>query len=182
MAATDLDLEKQKATSQCCGYGMVYPGYEFFSSRIRVKEFKYFNPKKIVSKLSRKYDPGCSSRIRILNFLPIPDPGSRNQGSKRPRIRNTAPSAGKCVFCSDVRAAYLLRVMSRLGAAAKPTKQQQAAKRARTNKSEEPDTSREPTTATKEYKSREIIEDDDRYFLNIGGLCQFIGFLFHIQY
>jgi hypothetical protein len=52
--------------------------------------------------------------------------------------------------------------MSRLGAAAKPTKQQQqAAKRARTNKSEEPDTtSREP--ATKEYKSREIIEDDDR--------------------
>ncbi len=66
------------------------------------------------------------------------------------------------MFCSDVRAAYLLRVMSRLGAAAnKPTKQQQAAKRARTNKSEEPDTtSREPT---KEYKSREIIEDDDRY-------------------
>jgi hypothetical protein len=66
-------------------------------------------------------------------------------------------------FCSDVRAAYLLRVMSRLGAVAKPTKQQQAAKRARTNKSEEPDTSREPTAATKEYKSREIIEDDDRY-------------------
>jgi hypothetical protein len=67
----------------------------------------------------------------------------------------------------DVRAAYLLRVMSRLGAAAnKPTKQQQqAAKRARTNKSEEPDTGREPaTTAAKEYKSREIIEDDDRYF------------------
>ncbi len=62
-----------------------------------------------------------------------------------------------------MRAAYLLRVMSRLGAAAKPTKQQQAAKRARTNKSEEPDTSREPTAATKEYKSREIIEDDDRY-------------------
>ncbi len=65
-----------------------------------------------------------------------------------------------------MRAAYLLRVMSRLGAAAKPTKQQQqAAKRARTNKSEEPDTTgREPAaTATKEYKSREIIEDDDRY-------------------
>jgi hypothetical protein len=48
--------------------------------------------------------------------------------------------------------------MSRLGAAAKP--KQQAGKRARTNKSEEPDTnSREPA---KEYKSREIIEDDDR--------------------
>ncbi len=24
---------------------------------------------------SRKYDPGCSSRIRIPDFLPIPDPG-----------------------------------------------------------------------------------------------------------
>ncbi len=26
---------------------------------------------------SRKYDPGCSSRIRILNFYPISDPGYR---------------------------------------------------------------------------------------------------------
>jgi hypothetical protein len=42
--------------------------------RIRIKEFKFFNPK-IVSK-PRKYDPGCSSLIRILNFYPsrIPDP------------------------------------------------------------------------------------------------------------
>jgi hypothetical protein len=40
---------------------------------------------KIYSKL--KYDPGCSSRIRIadpdLDVLPIPDPGSRNQGVKK---------------------------------------------------------------------------------------------------
>ncbi len=36
-------------------------------SRIRIKDFKYFNPKKWFLS-SRKYDPGCSSRI--------PDPGS----------------------------------------------------------------------------------------------------------
>jgi hypothetical protein len=28
------------------------PGSEFFPSRIRIKEFSYFNPKKMVSKLS----------------------------------------------------------------------------------------------------------------------------------
>jgi hypothetical protein len=49
---------------------------------------------------SRKYDPGCSSRIRIPDpdpdFLPIPDPGSRGKkgtGSRiRIRIRNTGKS------------------------------------------------------------------------------------------
>jgi hypothetical protein len=51
--------------------GFFYPG-----SRIRIKEFKYFNPKNCFLS-SRKYDPGCSSRIRILTFYPsrIPDPG-----------------------------------------------------------------------------------------------------------
>jgi hypothetical protein len=46
---------------------------------------KYFNPKKWFLS-SRKYDSGCSSRIRILNFYPsrIPDPGS-----KRHRIPDT---------------------------------------------------------------------------------------------
>ncbi len=42
----------------------VYPGSKFFPSRIRIKEFKYF-------------DMGCSSRIRILIFYPT---GSRIQG------------------------------------------------------------------------------------------------------
>jgi hypothetical protein len=86
------------------------PGSDFFpsripdpnclhpGSRILIKEFKYFNPKKgkkwFLS--SKKYDPGCSSRIPDpdANFLPsrIPDPGvkkARNPGS-RIRIRNTA--------------------------------------------------------------------------------------------
>jgi hypothetical protein len=60
------------------------PGSELFLSRIRIKEFKYFNPKKWFLS-SRKYDPGCSSRIPDPDhdFLPIPDPGFRIQGSKR---------------------------------------------------------------------------------------------------
>ncbi len=70
----------------------VYPGSEFFQSRIpadesrvknipgsrvknipgsriRIKELKYFNPKKMFPS-SWKYDPKCSSRIRILIFYP----------------------------------------------------------------------------------------------------------------
>jgi hypothetical protein len=61
----------------------VYPGSDFFPSRIpdpgselfpsRIPDF---NPKKWFLS-SMKYDPGCSSRIRILTFYPsrIPDPG-----------------------------------------------------------------------------------------------------------
>jgi hypothetical protein len=50
------------------------PDANFFPSRIHIKEFKYFNPKNCFLS-SRKYDPGCSSRIRILIFLLAPDPG-----------------------------------------------------------------------------------------------------------
>ncbi len=49
----------------------VYPGSEFFPSRIRIKEFKYFNPNKWFLALGNK--------TRVVNpgsvFLPIPDPG-----------------------------------------------------------------------------------------------------------
>jgi len=62
-------------------------------SRICNKEFSYFNPKKWYLS-SQKYDPGFSSRIRILDpdpdFLPIPDAdlGSQilDRGVKRHRI------------------------------------------------------------------------------------------------
>jgi hypothetical protein len=57
---------------------MFIPDPTFFhpGSWIRIKEFKYFNPRKWFLS-SRKYDPGCSSRIRILTFYlsQIPDPG-----------------------------------------------------------------------------------------------------------
>jgi hypothetical protein len=47
-------------------------------SQIRIKEFKYFQTKKLFLSF-QKYDPGCSSRIRILIFYPsrIPDPGAK---------------------------------------------------------------------------------------------------------
>jgi hypothetical protein len=55
-----------------------------------LKEFKYFNPKKAKKWFlsSKKYDPGCSSRIRMLTFS---HPGSRGQKDtqSRIRIRNT---------------------------------------------------------------------------------------------
>ena len=85
-----------------------YPGSEFFHPgsrihgqkdsgsriRIRIKKLTYLLPKKLFLS-SRKYDPGCSSRIRILIFYPfqIPDPGVKkapDTGSgSRIRIRNT---------------------------------------------------------------------------------------------
>jgi hypothetical protein len=63
----------------------VYPGSKFFPSRIPIRHqriyasknlCRYFNPKKLFLS-SRKYDPSCSSRIRILIFYQsrIPDQG-----------------------------------------------------------------------------------------------------------
>jgi hypothetical protein len=46
-------------------------------SRIRIKEFKLFNPTNLFLS-SQKHDRGCSSRIRILIFYP-----SRIQGVKK---------------------------------------------------------------------------------------------------
>jgi hypothetical protein len=65
----------------------VYPGFRIRIFSIPdpgypIKEFKYFNLKEWFLN-SRKYDLGCSTRIRILIFYP-----SRIQGSKR--HRNTA--------------------------------------------------------------------------------------------
>ncbi len=61
-------------------------------SRIRIKEFKYFNPKQWFLS-SRKYDPGCSSRIRIPDpdFLPIPDPGVKKAPDPGSRIPDPDP-------------------------------------------------------------------------------------------
>ncbi len=61
------------------------PGSKFFSipgpgSRIRIKEFRYFNQKKWFLS-SQQYDPGFPARIRDLDpdFLPIPDPDPVSQ-------------------------------------------------------------------------------------------------------
>jgi hypothetical protein len=67
----------------------IYSGFEFFTSRIRIKGFRYFNPKNVCLS-SRKYglpglfipDPDLIFYLsRILIFYP-----SRIQGSKRHRI------------------------------------------------------------------------------------------------
>jgi hypothetical protein len=80
----------------------LYPG-----SRILIKEFKYFNPKKAKKWFlsSKKYDPGCSSRIPDpdADFLPsrIPDPGVKKAPNPRSRIRirNTAVKGIKTFLC-----------------------------------------------------------------------------------
>jgi hypothetical protein len=65
------------------------PGSEFCPYRIQgQKDFGIPDPDLqnlsiLTQKLflsSRKYDPGCSSRIRILIFLPILDPGVKVEG------------------------------------------------------------------------------------------------------
>ncbi len=74
------------------------PRFEFFSipgpgSRMHIKEFKYFNQKNGFSALRNMiqvFHPGSGSRIWILTFdlsqIPILDPRSQIQGSKRQRI------------------------------------------------------------------------------------------------
>ncbi len=63
----------------------VYPG-----SRICIKEFKYFNPKKFVSKLSEIWS-GLFIPEPDPDFLTILDPESLIQGSKRHRIPDPDP-------------------------------------------------------------------------------------------
>ncbi len=76
------------------GSEFFHPGYEFFPSRIRIKEFKYFNPKKLFLS-SRKYDPGYSSRILIFTH-----PGSRDQkGSGSATLIPGFPGSGSEPKC-----------------------------------------------------------------------------------
>ncbi len=94
-------------TDQCCGSGTFIPdpGSDFFPSRIRTvsipdpgsssKNWSISTPKKAKKWFfsSKKYDPGCSSRIRMLTFS---HPGSRIQGSKRHPIPD--PGSGSATL------------------------------------------------------------------------------------
>ncbi len=91
---TFLNIVILRGLSQIQDPNLFHPGSEFFPPRIRVKEFKYSNPK-IVSKLSEIW-----SRL----FIPDPDPvfyPSRIQGDKkaRIRIRNTGVINNFRSFC-----------------------------------------------------------------------------------
>jgi hypothetical protein len=76
--------------------GSRIPDLNFFhpgsGSRISIKEFKYFNPRKWFLS-SRKYDPGCLFRIPDLDpdFLSILDPRSRGQKGTGSRIPDPDP-------------------------------------------------------------------------------------------
>jgi len=87
------------------------PDPHFFhpGSCSRIKEFKYFNPKKWFL-TSRKYDPCCSSRIRILTFYTsrIPDPGVKkasDTGSESATLQASAFGVAK--FLASL---YILQV------------------------------------------------------------------------
>jgi hypothetical protein len=82
---------------QCCGSGMFIPDPTFFhpGSRIRTvsipdphQRIKYFNPNKSKKwfQSSKKYDPGCSSRIPDpdADFLPSQIPGSKKHSIPDP--------------------------------------------------------------------------------------------------
>ncbi len=99
----------------------VYPGSEFFhpkTTKSRVKKnpdpgsgtasknLSILTQKLFLS--SRKYNRGCSSRIRILFFLPIPDPGvtkAPDSGS-RIRIRNTGFKGDRFTRFVSLRVCY----------------------------------------------------------------------------
>jgi hypothetical protein len=71
-----------------------HPGSELSPSRIRIKEFKLFNPKKWLLG-SRKYYPGCSSGIpdpdADFYLFQIPDPGVKKAPDPRSRIPDPDP-------------------------------------------------------------------------------------------
>jgi hypothetical protein len=77
-------------------------GSEYFPSRIRIKEFKYFNPKngfQALGNMIRIVHPGSGFRIRILTLYPsrIPDPGVKKALGPGYRIRNTECHISACV-------------------------------------------------------------------------------------
>ncbi len=100
----------------------VYPGSEYFPFRSRIqicfipdpgsasKNLSILTQKLFLS--SRKYDSDCSSRIRIPdtdpNFLPIPNPGSRDK--KRHRLEPGSGSATlpECYLTFFSSSTYLL--------------------------------------------------------------------------
>jgi hypothetical protein len=75
-------------------YSIPDPNFFHPGSRTRIKEIKYFNPKKWFLS-TQKYDPCCLSRIRLPDpdpdFLHIPDPGSRGQKGTGSRIQDPDP-------------------------------------------------------------------------------------------
>ncbi len=94
---------------QCCGSGMFIPDPTFsipdpncLHPGSASKNLSILAPKKPKKWFlsSRKYDPGCSSRIPNpdADFLLIPDPGSRGQKGTRSRIPDPQHCSSPCFF------------------------------------------------------------------------------------
>ncbi len=85
-------LWQRYVSYQCCGSRIFIsdPGAKFFhpGSRIRIKEFKYLNPKNWFLS-TWKYDSGCSSRI----WIPDPDPDPDLLSIQDPGVKK-APDPG----------------------------------------------------------------------------------------
>jgi hypothetical protein len=112
-----------KRNRQCGGSGMVIPDPTFFHPGSRIRTVSIPDPhQRILSILtpkkakkwflsSKKYDPCCSSRIRMLTFS---NPGSRIQGSKRHPIPD--PGSGSATLGTGITrlGAHLLSYFSDL--------------------------------------------------------------------
>ncbi len=81
---------------QCCGSGMFIPDPNFSYPGSASKNLSILTPKKWFLS-SRKYDPGCSSRIRILIFYPsrMPDPGVKKAPDPDPKSRSATLGTSK---------------------------------------------------------------------------------------
>ncbi len=93
-------LKNWKYTGQCGGSGIFIPDPTFFHPRSRIRTVSIPDPGSNPQKKqkngflsSKKYDPGCSSRIPMLTFS---HPGSRIQGSKRHPIPD--PGSGSATL------------------------------------------------------------------------------------
>jgi hypothetical protein len=83
------------------GSGFFHPGSRAKRHRIRNKEFKIFLPKKF--KLSsRKYDPGCLSRIPNLDFLHPGDPGIKTAPDPRSGSATLDTRVFYCYYCTHL--------------------------------------------------------------------------------
>ncbi len=94
----------------------VYPGSDFFPSRIPDPNCFHPGSRILVKKKtkkwflsSKKYDPGCSSRIRMLTFYPsrIPDPGVKK--APDPWSRIPIRYTGTSVLCPQEPLFYVHR-------------------------------------------------------------------------
>jgi hypothetical protein len=98
-------LPKISVADRKCLARIPYPNFFHPGSRIRIffipdpgstsNNLSILTPKKLFPS-SRKYDPVCSSRIRILIFLPIPEPGVK----KAPDPESGSATLPKIKVCS----------------------------------------------------------------------------------